>query len=88
MMAAKRPAKSKEDDLELTRAVIMRHIASSEDEAVYDEDDDDDESPKNDGADDALQKIKSIGTKVKSKVRSKAGKLKSKVKSRLERGSD
>ena len=74
MLAAK-PAKTNEQDLELTLAAIRRHIAAGDDDEV------DDDAPASgevggEGKTQPLQKIKSIGAKVKSKGR----RMKSKVK--------
>lgn len=67
------PAKSKEEDLELTRAIIMNHIAS--DDSVVDDGDADSStagsSADGEGSRQPLKKIKSIGSKIKNKLKSK-----------------
>lgn len=72
---AEKAAKSKEEDLELTRSIIMSHIASSDDLVMDDGDDDngddDDESPSSSSP---VSKIKSAGKKIKDKVKSKLSK--------------
>src|SRR6056300_1212016 len=42
-MARRKPAKSQEEDVELTRAIIMKHIGSMDDGFVVDDSDDDDD---------------------------------------------
>lgn len=66
-------AKSKEEDLELTRTIIMNHIASSD--TVIDDDEDDE--AKSDGTvtgGKPLKKLKSLGSKIKKKLKSKLDK--------------
>ena len=73
-MVRGKPARSKEDDLELTRAIIMKHIESTDMPAVDGAEDDDDEASSEGGGDKPLRKrekvknkIKEFGAKVKSK---------------------
>jgi len=71
---AGKSARSNEEDLELTRAIIMQHISSADDNAA----DDDEQSGASmsssgvsaDGKG-KLKKIKSFGSKMKSKIKSK-----------------
>jgi len=80
------PAKSKEEDLELTRLVILRHIASLDEFAVFDDGEDIDEDDEVEveevvtntmKIDDAVEevdpfgKIKQIGRKIKSSFKTK-----------------
>jgi hypothetical protein len=72
-------AKSKEEDLELTRAIIMKHAEKIDTKEIMDDDDDDDDdkgfignmisdsevSDSANGGADALETIKSIGKKIK-----------------------
>mmetsp|Transcript_45129 Transcript_45129/g.94657 ORF Transcript_45129/g.94657 Transcript_45129/m.94657 type:complete len:141 (+) Transcript_45129:267-689(+) len=78
-LKAGEPADSKEEDLELTLAVIMQHISSSDDMITDDDEDDDGENnEKGDENVSTLKKVKSIGSKMKQKVKKK---LKSKLSS-------
>ena len=70
-----KPARSPEDDLELTRAVIMKHIASTSNDDVVD-DGDDEVSSKSGEVEGTRQKIKALGSKVKSKGNKKMRELK------------
>ncbi|KAL3799161.1 hypothetical protein HJC23_002289 [Cyclotella cryptica] len=72
-------AKTKEEDLELTRAIIMKHVEKLDTKSIMDDDDDDDDekgyignvisdakvSDDVNGGADALETIKSIGKKIK-----------------------
>mmetsp|Transcript_3806 Transcript_3806/g.8582 ORF Transcript_3806/g.8582 Transcript_3806/m.8582 type:complete len:130 (-) Transcript_3806:277-666(-) len=73
---AGKSAKSKEEDLELTRAVIMQHISSEMDEVVVvAENTDDGQSQTEDVASEAKGKraaIKSFGSKMKKKIQNKS----------------
>ena len=72
-----KPARSPEDDLELTREVIMKHIASTSNDDVVD-DGDDEVSSKSGEVETrgTRQKIKALGSKVKSKGNKKMKDLK------------
>lgn len=70
-----KPARSPEDDLELTRAVIMKHIASTSDDDIVDDSDDEIKSSKVETRG-TRQKIKALGSKVKSKGNKKMKELK------------
>ena len=86
-MARRKPAKSQEEDVELTRAIIMKHIGSMDDGFVVD---DLDVAVSKDlvtsdasevGASDAASTgRKSIKEKLKDKGRKMKNKLKSKMK--------
>ena len=67
-----KPAKSKEADLELTRSIIMKHIASSNDDVV--DDDDEAQQSTSSSVEPLKKKIKSVGKKIKNKVKSKLNK--------------
>ena len=74
-----KPARSPEDDLELTRAVIMRHIASTSNDDIVDDGDDDEADDKSSEVEKTRgtrQKIKALGSKVKSKGNKKMKELK------------
>ena len=92
-MARRKPAKSQEEDVELTRAIIMKHIGSMDDGFVVDDSDDDDDlgvavakdlvtsDASEAGASDAASTgRKSIKDKLKDKGRKMKNKLKSKMK--------
>ena len=76
-----KPAKSKEEDMELTRAIIMKHIASTDDTVVDDGDEEESQpvasssssssSTDRDEKPGKREKIKSLGRKVKKKVKKK-----------------
>ena len=72
-----KPARSPEDDLELTRAVIMKHIASPSGDDIVD-DGDDGVSSKSGEVETigTRKKIKALGSKVKSKGNKKMKELK------------
>ena len=63
-------ARSPEDDLELTREVIMKHIASTSNDDVVDDGDDEISDSKSGEVETrgTRQKIKALGSKVKSKT--------------------
>eukprot|EP00571_Detonula_confervacea_P016082 CAMPEP_0172311482 /NCGR_PEP_ID=MMETSP1058-20130122/14813_1 /TAXON_ID=83371 /ORGANISM="Detonula confervacea, Strain CCMP 353" /LENGTH=79 /DNA_ID=CAMNT_0013024661 /DNA_START=332 /DNA_END=571 /DNA_ORIENTATION=+ len=70
------PAKSKEEDINLTRDIIMNHIGSTDDLVVDNSQTDVADSSTTEGAADGegsqpLKKIKSIGSKIKNKLKSK-----------------
>jgi len=70
-----KPASSKEEDLDLTRSIIMQHIASADNDILAD-DDDDGQSQKvvaSDGKGNRqpMKKIKSFGSKMKKKIKNK-----------------
>ena len=74
-MARSKPAKSQEEDVELTRAIIMKHIGSVEDFVV---DDDVDEAEASVESNDSkstkvstMDKLKNKGRKIKNKLKSK-----------------
>ena len=72
-MKRNKPAKSQEEDVELTRAIIMKHIESTEDTTI-DDDDSDVVATSSTGSTEGkkpLKKIKSIGKKIKNKVKKK-----------------
>ena len=72
-----KPARSPEDDLELTRAVIMKHIAStSGDDIIDDGDDEADNKSSEVETIGTRKKIKALGSKVKSKGNKKMKELK------------
>ena len=71
-----KPARSPEDDLELTRAVIMKHIAStSGDDIIDDGDDEADNKSSEVETIGTRQKIKALGSRVKSKGKKKMKEL-------------
>ena len=68
------PAKSKEEDVDLTRAIIMSHIAMTDDDIEDDiigDDDFDSEESVDVEKNEPLKKIKSVGRKIKKKLKSK-----------------
>ena len=71
-------ARSPEDDLELTREVIMKHIASTSNDDVVDDGDDEIYDSKSGEVETrgTRQKIKALGSKVKSKGNKKMRELK------------
>ena len=71
-------ARSPEDDLELTREVIMKHIASTSNDDVVDDGDDEISDSKSGEVETrgTRQKIKALGSKVKSKGNKKMRELK------------
>ncbi len=82
-MARRKPAKSQEEDVELTRAIIMKHIGSVDDDVVDDDDDDEEvEDVATNSSDEAGSESKgnkSIADKLKDKGRKIKNKLKSKI---------
>jgi hypothetical protein len=80
-MARRKPAKSQEEDVELTRAIIMKHIGSVDDDVV-DDDDEEVEDVATNSSDEAGSESKgnkSIADKLKDKGRKIKNKLKSKI---------
>eukprot|EP00580_Thalassiosira_gravida_P000008 CAMPEP_0201608790 /NCGR_PEP_ID=MMETSP0492-20130828/8888_1 /ASSEMBLY_ACC=CAM_ASM_000837 /TAXON_ID=420259 /ORGANISM="Thalassiosira gravida, Strain GMp14c1" /LENGTH=76 /DNA_ID=CAMNT_0048073763 /DNA_START=291 /DNA_END=521 /DNA_ORIENTATION=- len=74
---AGKSAKSKEEDLELTRAAIMQHISSEIDEVVVVAEKNDDEPSDTEDVDSEAGKgkraaIKSFGSKMKKKIQNKS----------------
>jgi len=79
-------ARSNEEDLELTRAIIMQHISSADDNMMVADDDEQSQtagastssssgvSADGKGNRQPLKKIKSFGSKMKSKIKSKLDK--------------
>jgi len=82
-MARRQPAKSQEEDVELTRAIIMKHIGSVDNYVVDDDDADEevDDVGTNSSAEAGGQSKgnKSIADKLKDKGRKIKNKLKSKI---------
>ncbi len=78
-MARSKPAKSQEEDLELTRSVIMKHIGSVEDFVV----DDVVEEAKADNESDESES--SDKSSVKDKLREKGREIKDKLKSKIQK---
>ena len=70
-----KPARSPEDDLELTRAVIMKHIASTSGDDIIDDGDDGVSSKSGGETIGTRKKIKALGSKVKSKGKKKMKEL-------------
>mmetsp|Transcript_13216 Transcript_13216/g.32116 ORF Transcript_13216/g.32116 Transcript_13216/m.32116 type:complete len:124 (-) Transcript_13216:456-827(-) len=71
-MGRREAAKSKEEDIDLTRAIIMNHIESSDGLENYgDGGESDIVEPADVEGKKSLKKIKSIGTKIKKKLKSK-----------------
>lgn len=83
-----KPAKSAEEDLDLTRAIILKHISATDD-SVDDDDGGDDESGGSSDSSDylmslssstsekikkPLKKAKSVGKKIKNKLKKKLSK--------------
>lgn len=77
-----KPAKSAEEDLDLTRAIILKHISATDDSVDDDDGGGDDESG---GSSDSssstsekikkpLKKAKSVGKKIKNKLKKKLSK--------------
>ena len=74
-MGQGKPARSQEDDLELTRAIIMKHIETTDTSAIDGTDVDDDDASSEGGGDKqplrkreaVKKKFKEFGAKVKSK---------------------
>lgn len=89
-------ARSQEEDLELTRAVIMKHIAIASDtsDIMVDDDDDDVDDEVDDAVEDktnqSMKKIKSKLSKVKKGMKNKKPikKIISKVKSKIKNNED
>lgn len=90
-------ARSQEEDLELTRAVIMKHIAIASDtsDIMFDDDDDVDDAVTVDDAaegktNQSMKKIKSKLSKVKKGLKNKKPikKIISKVKSKIKNNED
>ena len=90
-------ARSQEEDLELTRAVIMKHIAIASDtsDIMFDDDDDVDDAVTVDDAaegktNQSMKKIKSKLSKVKKGLKNKKTikKIISKVKSKIKNNED
>mmetsp|Transcript_9528 Transcript_9528/g.13645 ORF Transcript_9528/g.13645 Transcript_9528/m.13645 type:complete len:130 (-) Transcript_9528:127-516(-) len=90
-MARSKPAKSQEEDLELTRSVIMKHIGSMEDfvvdDVVEETEPDDDESDESGSLKDRLKDaIKDkLKDSVKDRLREKGREIKDKLKSRIQK---
>ena len=91
-MARSKPAKSQEEDLELTRSVIMKHIGSMEDFVVDDvvveePESDDDESEDSESLRDRLKDaIKDkLKDSVKDRLREKGREIKDKIKSKIQK---
>ena len=78
-MARSKPAKSQEEDVELTRAIIMKHIGSVEDFVVDDEVDEEAEA--------SVESNESKSTKVSTmdKLKNKGRKIKNKLKSKIQK---
>ena len=84
-MARGKPAKSQEEDLELTRAVIMKHVGSVEDYVV---DDDTDDSEGESIGEAILEKGKDLlKDGLRDRLREKGRKVKNKLKTAIERES-
>lgn len=79
-MARSKPAKSQEEDVELTRAIIMKHIGSMDDFVV---DDDAEEAEK--GASDESNESKSTKVSIKDKLKNEGRKIKNKLKSKIQK---
>lgn len=77
-MARSKPAKSQEEDVELTRAIIMKHIGSVEDFVVDDEVEE---------AEASVESNESKSTKVSTmdKLKIKGRKIKNKLKSKIQK---
>ena len=77
-MARSKPAKSQEEDVELTRAIIMKHIGSVEDFVVDDEVEE---------AETSVESNESKSTKVSTmdKLKNKGRKIKNKLKSKIQK---
>lgn len=84
VMGRDKVAKSKEDDLELTRAIIMQHIASDDNTVVDDNNDDSSQTDSEDG-EGKLEKIKSNVKRGQKKIQSVGSKIKNKLKNKLEK---
>ena len=84
-----KPAKSAEEDLDLTRAIILKHISATDDSVDDDDDGGDDESGGSSDSSDylmslssstsekikkPLKKAKSVGKKIKNKLKKKLSK--------------
>ncbi len=88
-MARSKPAKSQEEDLELTRSVIMKHIGSMEDFVVDDvvveePESDDDESEDSESLRDRLKDAIKKDS-VKDRLREKGREIKDKIKSKIQK---
>mmetsp|Transcript_13190 Transcript_13190/g.19854 ORF Transcript_13190/g.19854 Transcript_13190/m.19854 type:complete len:121 (+) Transcript_13190:233-595(+) len=81
-MGRSKPAKSQEEDVELTRAIIMKHIGSVED-FVVDDDTVEEVEASSEEADDESRESKSMKDKLKGTGR----KIKDKLKSTIQKGS-
>ncbi|KAK1733056.1 hypothetical protein QTG54_016194 [Skeletonema marinoi] len=81
-MARSKPAKSQEEDVELTRAIIMKHIGSVED-FVVDDGTVEEVEASSEEADDESNESKSMKDKLKGTGR----KIKDKLKSTIQKGS-
>lgn len=77
-MVRSKPAKSQEEDVELTRAIIMKHIGSVEDFVVDDEVEE---------AEASVESNESKSTKVSTmdKLKIKGRKIKNKLKSKIQK---
>ena len=94
-MARRKPAKSQEEDVELTRAIIMKHIGSMNNEGsvVDDADDDDDidvaiakDLVTSDASEAGASDAASTGRKsIKDKLKDKGRKMKNKLKSKMKK---
>lgn len=82
-------AKSQEEDLELTRSVIMKHIGSMEDDFIVDDDDDEEGVVVVERASDTSLEASSdasTGKKtIKDKLKDKGRKIKNKLKSKIQK---
>ena len=92
-MARRKPAKSQEEDVELTRAIIMKHIGSMDDGFVVDDSDDDDldvvvakDLVTSDASEAGASDATSTGRKsIKEKLKDKGRKMKNKLKSKMKK---
>ena len=79
-MARSKPAKSQEEDVELTRAIIMKHIGSVDDFVV-----DDDVEETEAEASDESNESKSTKVSIKDKLKNKGRKIKNKLKNKIQK---
>ena len=82
-MARRKPAKSQEEDLELTRAIIMKHIGSMDDDGFVVDDSDDSDVEDSDTSSADASEAASTGKKLGDKLKDKGRKIKNKLKSKM-----